>query len=127
MTSLYQTVKSCIIKSPPSEQVEVVTKETENDVLDNPEHVKEHDSMDFTSNKKTDEQSEQKAQGGVIWRVSSGLGSGLYNFTTGAVGYGVGGVKWAAGKSYDVGSSVVTHVKNPPLPEMLRKKKDKKE
>ena len=40
-----------------SEQVEVVTKETESTVIDDPQHVKENDSQDFTSNKKTDEQS----------------------------------------------------------------------
>ena len=40
-----------------SEQVEVVTKETESSVIDDPEHVKENDSQDFTSDKKTDEQS----------------------------------------------------------------------
>ncbi|XP_060568069.1 transmembrane protein 263-like [Ruditapes philippinarum] len=125
MASLYQTVKACIVKTPPSEQVEFVTKETEERV-DNPEFVKETDAQDFLSNKKTDEQSEQKAQAGVIWRVSSGLGSGLYNVTTGAVGYGVGSVKWVAGKSYDVGTAVASHVKVPSVP-LLSKKKDKKE
>ena len=44
-------------KAPVSEQVEVVTKETEETVLDNPQHVKENEAEDFTSNKKTDEQS----------------------------------------------------------------------
>ena len=58
--------------------------------------------------------------------MSSGLGSGLYNVTTGAVGYGVGGVKWVAGKSYDVGTAVASHVKVPAVP-LLSKKKDKKE
>ncbi|KAH3890400.1 hypothetical protein DPMN_014481 [Dreissena polymorpha] len=127
MTSWYQSVKACIIKSPPSEQVEVVTTATQNDVNENPEHVKENDSMDFTSNKKTDEQSEQKPPVGFVWRVSSGIGSGLYSVTTGAVGYSVGGVKWAAGKGYDIGSTVVNTVKHPPVPAVLKKKKDKKE
>lgn len=125
MASLYQTVKACIVKTPPSEQVEFVTTETEEQV-NNPEHVKESDAQDFSSNKKTDEQSESKQQGGIVWRVSSGIGSGLYNVTTGAVGYGVGGVKWVAGKSYDVGSAVASRVKVPPVPG-LSKKKDKKE
>lgn len=126
MTSLYQTVKACIVKTPASEQVEVVTTETESSVIDDPEHVKEHDAQDFTSNKKTDEQSEQKTQAGIVWRVSSGLGTGLYNITTGAVGYGVGGVKWVAGKGYNVGAAVASHVKVPSVP-LVTKKKDKKE
>lgn len=45
------------LQTPVSEQVEVVSTETEADVIDNPEYVKEHDAQDFTSNKKTDEQS----------------------------------------------------------------------
>lgn len=44
------------MQTPPSEQVEFVTKETEEQV-DNPEFVKENDAQDFSSNKKTDEQS----------------------------------------------------------------------
>ena len=69
---------------------------------------------------------EQKPQAGIIWRVSSGVGSGLYSVTSGALGYGVGGVKWAAGKSYEAGAAVVNHVKVPSIP-LLTKKKDKKE
>ena len=65
----------------------------------------------------------------MVWRV----GSGLYSTTTGAiggaVGLGVGSVKWAATKSYDAGSVVVstgkTVVQKVPLPTL--KKKDKKE
>ena len=60
-------------------------------------------------------------QPGVIWRVSSGL----YNTATGAVGMGVGGVKWVAGKTYDVGSAVVSKVPKPTVPTWRRK--DKKE
>ena len=60
-----------------------------------------------------------------MWRMSSGL----YNVTTGAIGYGVGGVKWAAGKSYEVGtavgSAVTSHVKVPSV--QTFRKKDKKE
>lgn len=126
MTSVYQTLKSCIVKTPVSEQVEVVTTDTQSALVEDAEQVKEHDSEDFTSNKKTDEQSENKPAAGFIWRVSSGVGSGLYNVTTGAVGYGVGSVKWVAGKSYDVGATVVSHVKIPQVP-LLTKKKDKKE
>ena len=56
-------------------------------------------------------------QPGMIWRMSSGL----YNTATGAVGLGVGGVKWVVG----VGSSVVGHV---PIPGKSRwKTKDKSE
>ena len=33
---------------------------------------------------------EQKPPAGVVWRMSSGL----YSMTTGAIGYGVGGVKY---------------------------------
>ena len=45
----------CVFQTPVSEQVEVVTTETEEDMA--VEHVKENDAQDFTSNKKTDEQS----------------------------------------------------------------------
>ena len=69
---------------------------------------------------------EQKPPAGYIWRVSTGLGSGLYSVTAGAVGYGVGSVKWVAGKSYDAGTAVVSHVKVPTIPKFA-KKKDKKE
>ena len=34
----------------------MVTKETEATVIDSPQHVKENEAEDFTSNKKTDEQ-----------------------------------------------------------------------
>lgn len=48
---------------------------------------------------------------------------------TGAVGLGVGGVKWAAGKGYNAGSAVIgttrTIVSKVPVPTL--KKKDKKE
>ena len=71
--------------------------------------------------------SEQSPPVGIVWRMSSGL----YNVTTGAVGYGVGGVKWVAGKSYDVtsavGSAVTTGVKKVPSTIATLKKKDKKE
>lgn len=63
---------------------------------------------------------EPAPQGSVFWRVSSGL----YNTASGAVGLGVGGVKWVAGKSYDVGSTVVSHVKVPSIPRLKRKDKN---
>lgn len=63
---------------------------------------------------------EPASQGSVFWRVSSGL----YNTASGAVGLGVGGVKWVAGKSYDVGSTVVSHVKVPSIPRLKRKDKN---
>lgn len=57
------------------------------------------------------------------------MSSGLYNVTTGAVGYGVGGIKWVAGKGYDVsssvGSAVTSRVKIPTSATFRRK--DKKE
>jgi hypothetical protein len=65
--------------------------------------------------------SDQGSTGGLLWRMSSGL----YNTATGAVGYGVGSVRWVAGKTYDVGSSVVSHVKVPSVSTL--KRKDKKE
>lgn len=34
------------------------------------------------------------------------MSSGIYSTASGAVGYGVGGVKWVAGKTIDVGSAV---------------------
>ena len=53
-------------------------------------------------------------QGGLLWRVSSGVFntatgavSGAVGLGVGAVGYGVGGVKWVAGKTLDVSSAVV--------------------
>ena len=71
--------------------------------------------------------SEQAPPAGIVWRMSSGL----YNVTTGAVGYGMGGVKWVAGKSYDVtsavGSAVTSSVKKVPSTLATLKKKDKKE
>ncbi|KAK0053456.1 hypothetical protein Bpfe_017154, partial [Biomphalaria pfeifferi] len=46
--------------------------------------------------------------GGFLWRMSSGIYSTATGAVSGAVGYGVGGVKWVAGKTIDVGS-VVAH------------------
>ena len=41
------------------------------------------------------------------------------------MGAGIGGVRWVAGKTYDVSAAVVSKVPVPSLP--LRKKKDKDE
>ncbi|XP_054717584.1 transmembrane protein 263-like [Uloborus diversus] len=43
-------------------------------------------------------------QSGLIWRVSSGL----FSLGSGAVGLGVGSVKWAASTTYTVGTGVVS-------------------
>ena len=64
------------------------------------------------------------------------MSSGVYSTATGAVGAGIGGVCWVAGKTYDVGSAVVgktydvgsavtSKVPMPGLP--FGKKKDKNE
>ena len=65
--------------------------------------------------------SEQVPQGNIVWRMTSGV----YSTASSAVGMGVGGVKWVAGKSYDVGTTVVSSVKVPKLSSFRRK--DKKE
>jgi hypothetical protein len=65
--------------------------------------------------------SEQVPQGNIVWRMTSGV----YSTASSAVGMGVGGVKWVAGKSYDVGTTVVSNVKVPKLSSFRRK--DKKE
>ena len=68
--------------------------------------------------------------------MSSGLYSTTTSAVTGAVGYGVGGVKWVAGKTVDVGSAVAHKTIDAgsavtsklPLPSMpFISKKDKKE
>lgn len=101
MSRLYQSVKSCIYKDVP--------------VTEGVQQTKDVDAAN--SNKKTDEQANADKQPGMIWRMSSGL----YNTASGAVGLGVGGVKWVVG----VGSSVVGHV---PIPGKSRwKTKDKSE
>ena len=79
---------------------------------------------------------EPAAQAGLLWRMSAGLYNTTSNAVTGAVGYGVGGVKWVAGKTVDVGSAVAqktidagsTVTSKLPLPSMpFVSKKDKKE
>ncbi|XP_046327073.1 transmembrane protein 263-like [Haliotis cracherodii] len=112
MSNIYATMKSCLYKGPGSEQVEVIT---------NADDIKESDAPEYSSNKKTDEVSEPGKQPSLLWRMSSGV----YSTASGAVGYGYGGVKWVAGKTYDVGSTVVSKVPRPPIP--FVKKKDKNE
>ncbi|XP_035221950.1 uncharacterized protein LOC118194849 [Stegodyphus dumicola] len=46
----------------------------------------------------------EEVQPGLIWRMSSQL----YNIGSGAVGLGVGSVKWAASTTYTVGTGVVS-------------------
>ena len=66
---------------------------------------------------------------GYLWRFSTGLISTTTGAITGAVGLGVGSVKWVAGKSYDAGSGVISTTKavvsKVPVPTL--KKKPKKE
>ena len=59
----------------------------------------------------------------MLWRMTSGV----YNTATGAVGAGVGGVKWVAGKTYNVSTAVGSAVASKvPVPN-FSKKKDKNE
>lgn len=93
------------------------------------EKTEEIEEPVLPSNKKTDEIYDPSLQPGILWRVSSGLASGV----TGTVGMGVGSVKWVAGKSYDataaVGNAVAVTTKGVmnkvTLPAV--RKKDKKE
>lgn len=69
--------------------------------------------------------------GGYLWRFSTGVLSTTTGAITGAVGLGVGGVKWVAGKGYNastaVGSAVIdttkTVVSKVPVPSLSRKAK----
>ncbi|KAK6190407.1 hypothetical protein SNE40_002286 [Patella caerulea] len=112
MATLYNSVKSCIFKSPPASQQSEVTK-------NDPDDIKEPESKTLAADKKTDEVHDPANQPGIIWRMSSGV----YSTATGAVGLGVGGVKWVAEKTYDAGSAVYSRAPSNPL----RKKKDKNE
>ncbi|XP_013397019.1 transmembrane protein 263-B [Lingula anatina] len=95
MSGWVSSVYSCIVKKPASEQVEVI--------LD-PNDVKETDAPEYSADKKTDNVEEPQQSPGMVWRLSSGV----FNTATGAVGLGVGGVKWAASKGYNVGAAVVS-------------------
>ncbi|ESO95456.1 hypothetical protein LOTGIDRAFT_160606 [Lottia gigantea] len=111
MSGIYQSVKSCIFKTPSTEKTEVIRS---------PDDIKETDgNSSLMADKKTDEVNDPTTQPGILWRMSSGV----YNTASGAVGMGVGGVKWVAGKTYDAGSAVYSKAPSNPL----RKKKDKNE
>lgn len=119
MSKIYDTVKSCFYKGPGPQQVEVMDI---NDVKDSDSRSslsQSSSASSFTSNKKTDETADPSKQPGLLWRVTSGV----YSTASGAVGAGIGGVRWVAGKTYDVGYAVVNKV---PVP-ALGKKKDKNE
>ena len=70
----------------------------------------------------------QAPAGGYLWRFSSGLVSTTAGAITGAVGLGVGGVKWVAGKGYSAGSAVIdttkTVVSKVPVPQLKKKAKN---
>ncbi|XP_015906885.1 transmembrane protein 263 isoform X2 [Parasteatoda tepidariorum] len=53
-----------------------------------------------------DASKKQVQEAGLMWRTASGL----YNIGSGAVGIGVGSVKWAASTTYSVGTGVVSAV-----------------
>jgi hypothetical protein len=67
--------------------------------------------------------SDPKTQPGILWRVTSGVVSTASGAVGAGIGAGIGGVRWVAGKTYDVGSAVASKV---PVP-ALGKKKDKNE
>lgn len=120
MSYLYQSVKGYIFKAPPAEpkKDEKVDKKEEEGEEENEE---EEETSSGQSDKKTDEVKGQVPQGNIVWRMTSGV----YSTASSAVGMGVGGVKWVAGKGYDVGTTVVSSVKVPKLSSL--KRKDKKE
>ncbi|CAL1272549.1 unnamed protein product [Larinioides sclopetarius] len=85
MAKILQPISACFKKGEASEEREDRVSEDE---------------------KKENDQSNQvdDSNGGLIWRMSSRL----YNIGSGAVGLGVGSVKWAASTTYTVGSGVVS-------------------
>ncbi|KAL5006324.1 hypothetical protein ScPMuIL_015130 [Solemya velum] len=104
------------------DKVDLSSENLSSDEVDqgsNEEDDEEDSDSKYRSNKKTDELTELVTQPSMLWRVSSGL----YSTASGAVGMGVGSIKWAAGKSYNVGSSVVSHVKVPSMQSLKRKNK----
>ncbi|XP_064634280.1 transmembrane protein 263-like [Lineus longissimus] len=120
MSNLYQSVVSCLQRGSKPGEPAMPDNEMKTENGD-PSEVKENEAPEYSSDKKTDEVLEPQPQSGYLWR----MGSGVFNVTTGAVGLGVGGVKWVAGKSYDVGSAVYS--KAPAIPKISLKRKDKKE
>lgn len=118
MAKIYESVKSCLYKGPGPQQVEVIQAQ---DVQEGGSMYSTSPASTAYSNKKTDDTADQSQQAGFLWRMSSGV----YSTAAGAVGAGIGGVRWVAGKTYDVGSAVASKVPVPSLP--LGKKKDKNE
>ncbi|KAG8193833.1 hypothetical protein JTE90_029566 [Oedothorax gibbosus] len=68
------------------------------------EITEKEDNTYSSSDKNQGSTSSDVSNPGVLWRVSSQL----YNVGSGAVGLGVGTVKWAASTTYNVGSGVVS-------------------
>lgn len=121
MSTIIQTIQQCVYKSSADPGVTVAEdKDPELESLKS-EVNEENTAGQSKCDKKTDEVTDERSKGNLLWRMSSGL----YSTATGAVGYGVGSVKWVAGKTYDVGSTVVSHVKVPSASTF--KRKDKKE
>ncbi|XP_062583385.1 uncharacterized protein LOC134245136 [Saccostrea cucullata] len=122
MSALIQTIQQCVFKSPAAQPGDLTEEDPDSrGETMNTEDIRESGTVQTQCDKKTDEVPDQGSNGGLLWKMSSGL----YNTASGAVGYGVGSVKWVAGKTYDVGSSVVSHVKVPSVTTLRRK--DKKE
>lgn len=121
MSTIIQTIQQCVYKSPAEPGVS--TGKDNDPELENlkAEVSDENTAGQSKCDKKTDEVTDEGSKGNLLWRMSSGL----YSTATGAVGYGMGSVKWVAGKTYDVGSTVVSHVKVPSVSTF--KRKDKKE
>jgi len=95
------------------------------------------DSAPTTNVASTEEEATPPAapQGGLLWRIGSGVvgtaagaAKGVAGYGVGAVsgvaGYGVGAVKWTASKGYDVGAAVASKIPVPPIPG-VKKAKDK--
>ncbi|BFZ15539.1 hypothetical protein BsWGS_18577 [Bradybaena similaris] len=87
-----------------------------------------------SSDKKTDAtQAKDQPTGGLLWRMSTGLVSSATGVVSGAVGYGVSGAKWVAGKTVDAGSAIANttlcagSAVASKLPFPVVAKKDKKE
>lgn len=69
------------------------------------------------------------SSGGYLWRISSGIIGSTTGAVSGAVGLGIGGIKWAVSKGYTAGSMVVDTTKTVAgkVAVPSRKAKDKKE
>ncbi|CAG5115299.1 unnamed protein product [Candidula unifasciata] len=95
--------------------------------------VKDKTSYSSSDKKTDDTQAKAQPTGGLLWRMSTGLVSSATGVVSGAVGYGVSGAKWVAGKTVDAGSAIASTTLSAgaavasklPLPTVG--KKDKKE